>query len=129
MRFSSLLYATAFSVGVLAQNNNERQGGNRGGGGQNGGGGGGGGGGADSLTLDAANVQTTGDGGNGGVANPGQALSKTSKNNFINNCSGKKLTNGLQVQEGSCNGIRKSAQVLCESNTNEDSNGRYSVQE
>lgn len=36
-----------------------------------------------------------------------QALSKTSTNNFINNCVGKTLTNGLQITTGSCNGIRK----------------------
>lgn len=36
-----------------------------------------------------------------------QAKSKTSQNNFINNCAGKTLTNGLQIVTGSCNGIRK----------------------
>lgn len=34
-----------------------------------------------------------------------QALSQTSQNNFINNCAGKTLTNGLQIVGGSCNGI------------------------
>ncbi|KUJ15065.1 uncharacterized protein LY89DRAFT_128786 [Mollisia scopiformis] len=34
-----------------------------------------------------------------------QAKSLTSTNNFINNCAGKTLTNGLQVVGGSCNGI------------------------
>lgn len=42
-----------------------------------------------------------------GNPNAGQAKSKTSQNNFINNCAGKTLTNGLQVQGGSCNGIRR----------------------
>lgn len=37
----------------------------------------------------------------------GQAASLTSQNNFINNCVGKTLTNGLQIVTGSCNGIRK----------------------
>ena len=37
----------------------------------------------------------------------GQALSLTSQNNFINNCAGKTLTNGLQITTGSCNGISK----------------------
>ena len=42
-----------------------------------------------------------------------QALSQTSQNNFINNCAGKTLTNGLQILGGSCNGISK-----CEDSTN-----------
>jgi hypothetical protein len=42
-----------------------------------------------------------------GAAEVGQALSLTSQNNFINNCAGKTLTNGLQITTGSCNGIRK----------------------
>jgi hypothetical protein len=40
-------------------------------------------------------------------SDPGQAASLTSTNNFINNCAGKTLTNGLQITTGSCNGIRK----------------------
>ncbi|RDW73669.1 hypothetical protein BP5796_07111 [Coleophoma crateriformis] len=40
-----------------------------------------------------------------GAAEVGQAKSATSTNNFINNCSGKTLTNGLQILTGSCNGI------------------------
>jgi hypothetical protein len=43
-----------------------------------------------------------------GAAEVGQALSLTSTNNFINNCAGKTLTNGLQITGGSCNGISKS---------------------
>ena len=35
----------------------------------------------------------------------GQTNSATDGSNFINFCSGKQLTNGLQVQGGSCNGI------------------------
>lgn len=33
----------------------------------------------------------------------GQVASLTSKNNFINFCSGKTITNGLQIKTGSCN--------------------------
>ena len=40
-----------------------------------------------------------------GAAEVGQAKSATSQNNFINNCAGKTLTNGLQITTGSCNGI------------------------
>jgi hypothetical protein len=40
-------------------------------------------------------------------SDPGQSPSETSQNNFINNCAGKTLTNGLQITTGSCNGIRK----------------------
>ncbi|KAM5381927.1 hypothetical protein ACJZ2D_002715 [Fusarium nematophilum] len=35
----------------------------------------------------------------------GQAASATDDANFINFCTGETLTNGLQVEEGSCNGI------------------------
>jgi len=42
-----------------------------------------------------------------GAAEVGQAKSLTSTNNFINNCAGKTLTNGLQITTGSCNGISK----------------------
>lgn len=40
-----------------------------------------------------------------GANEVGQAKSATSQNNFINNCAGKTLTNGLQILTGSCNGI------------------------
>ncbi|KIN01184.1 hypothetical protein OIDMADRAFT_198448 [Oidiodendron maius Zn] len=40
-----------------------------------------------------------------GANEVGQAKSATSQNNFINNCAGKTLTNGLQITTGSCNGI------------------------
>lgn len=38
----------------------------------------------------------------------GQAASATDQANFINFCSGKTLTNGLQITSGSCNGIGRS---------------------
>lgn len=65
---------------------------------------------ASGTTLLANAIQTGSfsDGSIDGVQKPGQSASKTSKNNFINLCAGKTLTNGLQVIEGSCNGIRKS---------------------
>ncbi|RQM08254.1 hypothetical protein DH86_00001453, partial [Scytalidium sp. 3C] len=40
-----------------------------------------------------------------GANEANQAKSATSQNNFINNCAGKTLTNGLQITTGSCNGI------------------------
>lgn len=59
-----------------------------------------------ALTLDPANVQsnsaTTGQETN---ADPAQADSLTDSANFINFCTGKTITNGLQVKGGSCNGI------------------------
>jgi hypothetical protein len=62
-----------------------------------------------SPTLDPEVIQkgsfTDGSGSIG--ADPGQALSTTSQNNFINFCKGKQLTNGLQFTDGSCNGIGK----------------------
>jgi len=109
MRFTTLVYAATLSSTAFAQqrggggggqnnnnggNNNNNQGGNQGG---------------NQLALQQNLVQTgsQADGGNGGVANAGQALSKTSNNNFINFCAGKTLTNGKQIEGGSCNGIRK----------------------
>lgn len=47
-----------------------------------------------------------------GAAEVGQAKSLTSTNNFINNCAGKTLTNGLQILTGSCNGISKLVQYM-----------------
>lgn len=60
---------------------------------------------AGSLTLSQNAVQTGSqqDGSQG--ADAGQAKSKTDNANFINFCSGKTLTNGLQQKQGSCNGI------------------------
>ncbi|APA14067.1 hypothetical protein SS1G_11108 [Sclerotinia sclerotiorum 1980 UF-70] len=61
-----------------------------------------------SLTL-ASNAIQSGSFADGsgeiGAAEVGQAKSATSKNNFINFCAGEKLTNGLQITTGSCNGI------------------------
>ena len=64
-----------------------------------------------TLVADAIQSGSFADGSVNGVSAPGQAKSQTSQNNFINNCSGKTLTNGLQVVEGSCNGIRKSVRI------------------
>jgi len=60
-----------------------------------------------SLTLDADAVQTgsASDGQNALGSDAGQAASATDNANFINFCSGKTLTNGLQQKQGSCNGI------------------------
>lgn len=69
-----------------------------------------GGNGATGTTLSANAIQSGSfnDGSNEiGSAEVGQALSLTSQNNFINNCAGKTLTNGLQITTGSCNGISK----------------------
>jgi hypothetical protein len=52
-----------------------------------------------SLTLDPSVIQKI----NGTGSGPGEADSLVSTNNFINFCVGKTLTNGLQVQGGSCN--------------------------
>lgn len=67
------------------------------------------GGNAADLSLDPAAVQTGSfvDGSTSIGAEAGQAKSQTSQNNFINFCSGKTLTNGLQIVGGSCNGIGK----------------------
>ena len=63
----------------------------------------------DSTTLLSTVIQKGSTAsGNGAVGSEaGQALSATSNSNFINFCSGKSLTNGLQITTGSCNGIRK----------------------
>lgn len=62
-----------------------------------------------TLTSNAVQAGSTNDGSDEiGAAEVGQAKSLTSANNFINNCAGKTLTNGLQVTTGSCNGISKS---------------------
>jgi len=58
-----------------------------------------------SLTLLASLVQKNSEQNGFNASAPGQANSTTSKNNFINHCQGKTLTNGLQVKMGSCNGI------------------------
>lgn len=69
---------------------------------------------AASATTLAANAIQSGsfvDGSVNGVSAAGQSKSQTSQNNFINNCAGKTLTNGLQVTAGSCNGISKSQYI------------------
>jgi len=55
----------------------------------------------------AANVQngSTSTGLDAGAIEKGQSASDTDDANFINHCTGKTLTNGLQVKAGSCNGI------------------------
>lgn len=58
------------------------------------------------LLLLAANVQAASNtNGQAGGAAAGQSPSATDPANFINFCTGKTLTNGLQVKGGSCNGI------------------------
>ena len=66
--------------------------------------------GADGTSLNANAIQTGSffDGSDSLGADAGQAVSLTDKANFINFCSGKTLTNGLQITTGSCNGIGKS---------------------
>lgn len=58
-----------------------------------------------SLTLDANAVQTGSQSDGNPDAAQGESASKTDNANFINFCSGKTLTNGLQQKQGSCNGI------------------------
>jgi transcription initiation factor TFIID subunit 15 len=81
------------------QNNGGDQNGGNNGGDQNNGGNGGG------AQLDANLIQTGSqqDGNNPGAAE--QATSATDNQNFINFCQGAQLTNGEQVEGGSCNGI------------------------
>jgi hypothetical protein len=90
MIYSKLAYAIAFSAAVLAKPSDDEAD-NRGSG----------------LTLNAAAVQTGSfaDGSTSIGAEAGEAKSQTSRDNFINFCAGKTLTNGLQVVGGSCNGI------------------------
>jgi len=102
MFFSTIICAVALSTTAYAspQNGQARKGGNGGNGGNNAGG----------LTLLANAIQKGSfvDGSKQiGAAEVGQVKSATSQNNFINFCAGKKLTDGLQVVEGSCNGIGK----------------------
>lgn len=59
-----------------------------------------------TLNQDAIQTGSFSDGQDGN-AEEGQAASETSQENFINFCSGQTLTNGLQIEEGSCNGIGK----------------------
>lgn len=102
---AAALFTLAFAQQKNGGNNggnqgNQNQGGNQGGGNNNA---------ADSTTLSQNAIQSGSfsDGSQGLGAEDGQAASQTSQNNFINECAGKTLTNGLQITEGSCNGIRK----------------------
>jgi len=111
----ALMAATAY-----AQNNNNNNNNNNGGQG-----------GANGLTLLANAVQSASAKDGSGAASfvAEQAKSLTSTNNFINFCAGKTLTNGLQVQGGSCNGIGKSkSERICRRWLIGHSHGRYSVQ-
>lgn len=91
----TILSASALFALAYAQNNNNNNNNNNNA--------------ADSTTLSDNAIQTGSffDGGDGLGAEDGQALSLTSKNNFINFCDGKTVTNGLQITDGSCNGIGK----------------------
>lgn len=91
MYSKAVFSATALFALAAAQNNNAANNNNA----------------ADSTTLSDNALQTGSflDGGAGLGAENGQALSTTSKNNFINFCASKTLTNGLQITDGSCNGI------------------------
>lgn len=60
---------------------------------------------AATLDPDVIQVGSSTDGSGSLGANADQAPSLTSENNFINFCKGQTLTNGLQITEGSCNGI------------------------
>lgn len=67
------------------------------------------------TTLDAANIQeASSSNGNPNTA-IGQAASLTDPANFINFCSGKTVTNGLQNTAGSCNGIGKQSVIYSNS--------------
>lgn len=106
--------AALFTLALAQQrqgggNNGGNNGGNQGNNAQNQGNNGGNNNAADSTTLSENAIQTGSfsDGSEGLGAEDGQAASATSQNNFINECAGKTLTNGLQITEGSCNGIRK----------------------
>jgi hypothetical protein len=84
-------------TGKNGGNNNQNGGNNNQNGGNNNGGGN-----TDpqtSLTLDPSVIQTI----NGKGQAAGEADSLVSTNNFIGFCVGKTITNGLQVQGGSCN--------------------------
>lgn len=64
--------------------------------------------GGDVTTLNEDAIQTGSfSDGTEGSDEDGQSPSDTSQNNFINFCAGQTLTNGLQITEGSCNGIGK----------------------
>ncbi|KAF8605024.1 hypothetical protein BDV93DRAFT_470880 [Ceratobasidium sp. AG-I] len=82
--------------GALEARQNNRNGNNNGGGG--------GGNPQTSLTLDSSVINSNfAKTGQEGATEAGQVASLTSKNNYINFCIGKTLTNGQQVKGGSCN--------------------------
>ncbi|RKF59598.1 putative ribosomal protein s17, partial [Erysiphe neolycopersici] len=60
---------------------------------------------AKELKADLIQKASTVTGQQDGKADPGQVKSDTSDENFINICAGKTLTNGKQIEAGSCNGI------------------------
>ncbi|KAI1766284.1 hypothetical protein GGR53DRAFT_528758 [Hypoxylon sp. FL1150] len=60
---------------------------------------------AASLTLNTNALQTGSQSDGDPDASEGESASATDNANFINFCSGKTLTNGLQQKQGSCNGI------------------------
>ncbi|KIX02174.1 uncharacterized protein Z518_08113 [Rhinocladiella mackenziei CBS 650.93] len=57
------------------------------------------------LLLLEENVQDASNSPGGADGEAGQAASETDPANFINFCTGKTLTNGAQVTQGSCNGV------------------------
>lgn len=58
------------------------------------------------MTLDPSVIgPNLAQNGLGAGSEVGQVASLTSTNNFINSCVGKTITNGLQVQGGSCNPV------------------------
>lgn len=120
MASQKLIWALAlFSSAVLAQNNqagnssgqqNQGQNNNNNNNDQNQ---------ADATQLAPDAIQTGSffDGQQALGASDEQVESEISQNNFINICAGKTLTNGLQLIDGSCNGIRESIYKLMLSQT------------
>ncbi|ESZ91490.1 ribosomal protein s17 [Sclerotinia borealis F-4128] len=110
MYFSKIASAVVL-MGVVSaipspQNGNNNNGNNNNGNNNNGGSSSGGNDASLTLSQNAVQSGSFADGSKEiGAAEAGQAKSATSKNNFINFCSGTTLTNGLQVTGGSCNGI------------------------
>ncbi|KAL5916442.1 hypothetical protein ACKVWE_006086 [Pyricularia oryzae] len=87
-----------FSTLALAQNNNNNNNGQNNNNNNNGGD-------ATQLAPNAVQSGSFFDGSDAIGANDAQAQSDVSQNNFINFCAGQTLTNGLQLVDGSCNGI------------------------
>jgi len=103
MLYTKIAYALVFTAGALANpspaNNNANSANsasaNAAAGGSSG----------TALSADAIQTGSFVDGSEASGSEAGQAASQISQNNFINNCAGKTLTNGLQITTGSCNGI------------------------